>query len=83
MERREKTTGKTRQDQKRGQGMQLKSQCSREGSPEPPQAVPAGSRAGHRGVGSLCRAGEGTQWPPYHQMGELPPLTGFPSLPGP
>ena len=33
-------------------------------------------------VGAVCWAGEATQCPPYHQMGGLPRLTRFPSLPG-
>lgn len=47
------------------------------------QAASAGRRGLSTGTrGNMCRAREGTQRPPYHQIGELPLLTRFPSWPG-
>lgn len=75
---------KTRKEETSGDATgSAESECSREGT-----------RSHHTGCvsrklglsmgrgGDKCRAREGTQWPPYHQFGELPLLTRFPSLLG-
>lgn len=67
--------GRTRKAEFRGANKSAESWCSR--------LVSAGRWGLSTGrVGSVCWAREGTWCPPYHQIGELPLLTKFPSLPG-
>lgn len=82
-----KLQGKKRQDQGREKSgdanRSAESECSREGTRSHHTGCVSRKPGRSTGrVGDMCRAREGTQWPPYHQIGELPLLTRFPSLLG-